>query len=210
MTITARYSGRCSKCSGAIHPGDEIEWSKGGPSFHVACPPSAPRAVISSVRGGVRGRLIPNRKAGRCDECGHTVQPGEGKLQRCYADTGCMRHFDDDGWHLFCADEAGCKARQAIRREEARQRRERAERVAALAAEVEATVPPVEGWPPKGRTFSETGESATLHYYERRWLVADGRVYWVHPQPAWGDSWEQVYYALTDAMASHANELGIA
>lgn len=37
MTITARFAGKCTVCGGSIAAGDEIEWSKGRGSKHVAC-----------------------------------------------------------------------------------------------------------------------------------------------------------------------------
>jgi hypothetical protein len=38
MTITARYSGKCSKCGGRINAGETIEWEKGSGASHVTCP----------------------------------------------------------------------------------------------------------------------------------------------------------------------------
>ncbi len=37
MTITARFSGRCSKCSESIIVGSKILWARGAGSRHLAC-----------------------------------------------------------------------------------------------------------------------------------------------------------------------------
>ncbi|MFA5186360.1 MAG: hypothetical protein WC551_07795 [Patescibacteria group bacterium] len=37
MTITAKYSGKCSVCGGHICAGETIEWKKGQPARHPGC-----------------------------------------------------------------------------------------------------------------------------------------------------------------------------
>lgn len=214
MVITARYAGLCSRCGGEIRPGDEIEWTRGGPSRHVACPEPATAGaqLFSSVQGGVRRPAGVNRKADICDTCGNGLAPGEGRLERCVADTGCMQHFDFDGWHVYCLDEVACRARLEAREAEERQRLERSRQLSELAREVEATVPAVEARPPKGRVYAPDGNRYTPAYYERQWVVADdGTVVWVHPRPAlaYEDGYHQVYYILPEQLATRARELGL-
>lgn len=52
MTIVAKFASRCADCGGAIRPGTKIEWSKGQPARHAACPalPTAKRAAASAPR----------------------------------------------------------------------------------------------------------------------------------------------------------------
>jgi hypothetical protein len=56
------------------------------------------------------------------------------------ADSGCMQHFDDDGWHVYCLDGTACKSRQNTNRvaaqkmAEERQAADAAQKVAAAAA----------------------------------------------------------------------------
>jgi hypothetical protein len=38
MTITSKFSGRCKKCGGPIHAGEQIEWERGKGSAHIECP----------------------------------------------------------------------------------------------------------------------------------------------------------------------------
>jgi hypothetical protein len=46
MTITAKYTGRCSVCGGAIHPGDKINWDKETrKTSHVECPKQQTQAA---------------------------------------------------------------------------------------------------------------------------------------------------------------------
>lgn len=55
MTITAKYPGRCSKCGGAIQPGQQIDWDKATKkTMHVTCPakvaaPKTTAKVVASV-----------------------------------------------------------------------------------------------------------------------------------------------------------------
>ncbi len=37
MTMTAKYAGICTKCQGAIHPGQRIEWTPGKGAQHTDC-----------------------------------------------------------------------------------------------------------------------------------------------------------------------------
>ena len=52
MTITAKFPGRCSSCSRPVTPGEKIEWSKGQPTRHAVCAPSAaaPAAPAAPAR----------------------------------------------------------------------------------------------------------------------------------------------------------------
>ncbi len=118
MTITARYDGRCSACGGRISAGQAIEWDKASrTSKHVDCgaakKPAAPAQPLASVPGGARAPRGRNRKPGSCERCGAYLAVGEGILTYCEYDTGCMVHMHESGYHLWCADEATCKASKA-------------------------------------------------------------------------------------------------
>ena len=78
MTITAKFPGRCSACSGAIAVGAKIEWSKGQPARHIACASSPARAAAPTDhqrRGtwtGCRcGSVEEYARAGDCSSCAH-------------------------------------------------------------------------------------------------------------------------------------------
>lgn len=44
-TLTANFPGRCTNCSTPIAAGDRINWTRGGGSSHVLCPPPSPVVV---------------------------------------------------------------------------------------------------------------------------------------------------------------------
>lgn len=138
MTITAKFAGRCNKCHGHIAQGETIEWAKGAGASHVTCPTAAtttasPAVLLASVPGGAQAPAGRNRRAALCDTCGQHLPVGAGRLVRCYADTGCMQHFDDDGWHTYCLDGDACQAHATAAREAAKIEAE--QRRAAAAAE---------------------------------------------------------------------------
>lgn len=119
MTITARFPGRCWTCNGPIAKGEEIEWSKGSPTKHIACAgTSAAQAAkpatqaLSGRTGGVQVPRGRNRRPGSCERCGDYLAVGEGRLEFCEYDTGCTKHMDESGYHLTCAD-GGCETRRA-------------------------------------------------------------------------------------------------
>lgn len=64
MTISAKYPGTCSKCNGAITPGQKIEWTKGSRPTHTSC-----GAPTSAAKPGV------------C-KCGRAIDP---KYSQCYS-----------------------------------------------------------------------------------------------------------------------------
>lgn len=131
MTINAKYPGRCNACGGPIAVGDRIEWEKGKGSRHAECPrerqstgtsaSSMPRTggPWAGARGGVRHESGSNRRAGSCERCGEWLPAGAGRLEYCVEDSGCPRHHDESGYHLYCADPAACLARAKAAREEA-------------------------------------------------------------------------------------------
>lgn len=122
MTIQARFPGRCSVCGCKIKVGEDVEWDKGSrtvrhPDNHPMCshrapaaarPASADRTILASVPGGAQAPAGRNRRPGDCERCGSYLATGAGLLVRCLADTGCPRHMDADGWHLYCADRKAC------------------------------------------------------------------------------------------------------
>jgi hypothetical protein len=62
MTITAKYSGTCTKCHDPIKAGESINWERGVGSSHVTCPekaapaPADPNAIKISQGSGYGGR----------------------------------------------------------------------------------------------------------------------------------------------------------
>jgi len=163
---------------------------------------AAPVSAVASIRGGARAPAGNNRKAGNCDRCGHYLQPGQGHLERCYADTGCMQHFDDDGWHLGCADRTACDARVTENRERAEKAKAATEELRKLAAGAEASWEPHEG----GRGSWDTSHKPTFeslprhpnHWQDRFEIVPTDQaggapgIYWVHPTPNNADGWDTV------------------
>lgn len=115
MTMRAKYPGTCRTCGQPIRVGDEIEWIKGEGARHVTCPTvqAAAPAPVALVPGGARHERGTNRKPGQCERCGELLQPGEGRLQYCEYDTGCLKHHDSSGYHLYCLDGVGCARRAA-------------------------------------------------------------------------------------------------
>lgn len=155
MTITAKFPGRCARCGRAITPGQQIEWSRGQRPYHTACAEAAgtPAAELAGVQGpiaGARGGVRhdarrTNRRPGKCDHCGAYLQVGQGRLEYCVEDSGCMIHHDHGGYHLYCLDTDACQARHTAREAAARERiarrdAENAQRDAVLALFESATV----------------------------------------------------------------------
>lgn len=66
MTITAKYSGTCRSCGGAIHAGETIEWQRGEGARHVDCS-TAPSARRAASRR--RNRRSPADYP--CAQCGY-------------------------------------------------------------------------------------------------------------------------------------------
>lgn len=111
--MTARYPGTCRKCGGKFPAGTEIMWG-GGVTEHAACP-STQQPLVGIVAGGTgtahRGQgKKTNQKSGSCDSCGEFLKPGQGELVYCVEDSGCLKHHDFSGWHVYCLDQAACKA----------------------------------------------------------------------------------------------------
>ncbi|MBI4872728.1 MAG: hypothetical protein HY814_14310 [Candidatus Riflebacteria bacterium] len=142
MTITARYPGSCARCGREIRPGAQIEWTRGGSSRHATCPgrpqstDTRPSPPVALVPGGAQAPAGRTRRPASCERCGSWLGAGEGALVHCLEDSGCRRHHDESGWHVYClpTDAAGCAGRQAARRAEAT-------RAAQIVADVEAILP---------------------------------------------------------------------
>jgi len=96
-------------------------------------PPAVSRAPVATAPAATPRKSV-NRRSGGCERCGTYLQPGQGELRFCMADTGCMKHHDDDGYHLYCLDEVAC----AEARKELVKAREEAKRLAGL---VKAAIP---------------------------------------------------------------------
>jgi len=123
--MTARYPGTCRKCGSKFAAGTEIMWG-GGVTEHASCP-TAQQPLVGLVAGGTgaanRGKgQKTNQKAGYCDSCGDYLKVGQGELVYCVEDSGCMKHHDHGGWHVYCLDHARCKANK----EEAKVARQKA------------------------------------------------------------------------------------
>lgn len=56
MTITAKFASKCACCGGRIEAGEKIEWTKGMPAKHTACP-SNPAASAPKTRKASAPRL---------------------------------------------------------------------------------------------------------------------------------------------------------
>lgn len=128
MKITAKYASTCPSCGHPINPGDQVEWERGKKATHITCPQGqVSKGPFASVPGGAQHPKGRNKRAASCDRCGKWLAAGEGELVRCYADTGCMKHFDDDGWHVYCLPgDAGCEKRRAERIAEHKAAKEKA------------------------------------------------------------------------------------
>jgi len=145
MTITAKYPGQCVRCGRAIRPGQQIEWRRGQPPYHAACAHTAGtpaaalprRKPVAGAAGGIRHAAGRNRQSGACERCGHYLAVGEGRLEWCVEDSGCRRHHDEGGYHLYCLDGAACTARREAALAAARAEQERIAAREALISELE-------------------------------------------------------------------------
>lgn len=194
MTITAQYPGRCSKCGGRIEPGQQIDWDKSTRATrHVTCPTkqtSEASQPIALVAGGAQIPQGRNRKPGICDKCGQFLKPGQGILVRCIEDSGCPIHHDYSGWHVYCADEAACKAR----REEARQRKARQSEIAKA---LQATITREAVEAPTGAEELHLAGLGAGVYSTVRWIIAGDTVYVQIWRPLPYDDWERVTLRTT-------------
>ncbi len=64
MTITAKFSGTCTKCRHTILVGEQIEWSKGQGASHTHCYAATPKTVTARTPSAFSA---PTRI---CWECG--------------------------------------------------------------------------------------------------------------------------------------------
>jgi hypothetical protein len=49
MTITAKFESRCPKCGELIIPGSKVNWERGRPASHVACPEITPDVIADRL-----------------------------------------------------------------------------------------------------------------------------------------------------------------
>lgn len=161
MTITARYPGRCATCGGRIVPGQEIEWDKSTRlTRHSSCAvgkgapatAGAPSQPIGVVSGGARHERGRNRKPGYCERCNTRLAPGEGHLQYCVEDSGCLKHHDYSGYHLYCADTEACQQRRAEAK--AKAEAERKARIEASLTALRSLQEPIRVWYHDGEYLS--------------------------------------------------------
>jgi hypothetical protein len=91
MIITAKFASACPCCSQRIIPGSKVEWSKGSPAKHTACPQGPALAVSASparrspYRGVARGRWTGCSCGSRTDSAGDLVQSAR-NCQSCEFD----------------------------------------------------------------------------------------------------------------------------
>lgn len=126
--LSAKYPGTCRKCGQKFPAGTEIMWG-GGVTEHVTCPglTVAPSVASTSRAPLAAGGSVPkgtNRKAGDCEDCGEWLPAGKGRLVYCVEDSGCMKHHDYSGYHLYCQDESACADRRKALREAAKKQKE--------------------------------------------------------------------------------------
>ena len=102
----------------------------------------------AGARGGVRHDASRNRRAGYCERCDARLAVGEGRLEYCVEDSGCPKHHDESGYHLYCADSAACNVRaEESRAEGARAKLARAAAIDALTSTVKLAATAVDGAP---------------------------------------------------------------
>lgn len=65
MIVTAKYSGRCSRCGQSINPGESIDWVHGGSTMHIKCPVA--QAVAGKSIAQAPTRQVETKT---CWECG--------------------------------------------------------------------------------------------------------------------------------------------
>lgn len=156
--LSAKFPGKCGKCGGKFPAGTSILWGD-GKTEHESCP-SAQQPLIGLVAGGTgsanRGQgKKTNQKSADCDACGEWLKPGQGELVYCVEDSGCMKHHDNSGWHVYCLDAVACKTNKE------------AAKVARLQAVEEAKIKAAE---------KKAAEEAAIAAYKAARAVAVGMV----------------------------------
>lgn len=209
MTLVARYPGWCRKCGKRVQPGQAVEWDpKTRKVEHVTCPsneekPKAQTGLKTKtadpkpvqlpeelLRPGARRYAGPNRKPDSCDRCGKYLQPGEGVLVHCLEDSGCMKHFDFSGYHVFCLDFDACKARAEEKRAAEQRQKEVADQLKASVTRERVEIP--EGAEKLAQVSNGYGVYGTAY-----WLAVGDTVYYQKWEPAAYDGWDLVAYRTT-------------
>lgn len=83
MTITAKFASRCATCGETITPGTKIEWTKGAPVRHTACPTTGVATVISSTRVLVADMPRPRYSSQRDPDMYTDRRTGETLMRGC-------------------------------------------------------------------------------------------------------------------------------
>lgn len=157
-----------------------------------------------------------NRRPGYCDRCDRHLEIGAGTLEYCVEDSGCSRHHDEGGWHLYCADTTACATRRDGLVEAAHAQLARAEALRELAAEVEATEPSSQplSWDEQKEGTRYAADGTTPHtgrQYQAEWVVTadpEGFVWWSHPRPNPYDGWDARWWRVEDErLAERARQL---
>lgn len=117
MTITAKYASTCATCGGKVHPGTQIEWTRGSRAVHhAACVGPAPTATEAVARdadlegrvsdaAAIRasaGRTITLSREGRRTYIGGDTMAVRGLLR----DGGCHWDADRKAWWIGSHAEA--------------------------------------------------------------------------------------------------------
>lgn len=155
------------------------------PGAQPAAQTAAKTASQTAVRPAARPAVRTNRKPDACGKCGQWLEAGQGRLVFCPADTGCPIHHDDDGWHVYCLDEAACAARIEAQRERERQTQAVAAEIAAAIGEPDPSV--------AGVAADEVIARVGSLNYPTIWAVVGGRPYVriTRPDP-WGEGYGTV------------------
>lgn len=85
----------------------------------------------AGARGGVRHAQGVTRRPDNCESCGAFLPAGQGRLEYCVEDSGCMRHHDEGGYHVYCLDATTCTARHLAAREAANAKKDLIQRAKA-------------------------------------------------------------------------------
>ena len=85
MSITAKFAGRCTRCTHSIVVGSTIEWQKGVGSHHVDC-----ARAVATATAGAGAATTTTRAPGRC-ACGRAITGSYTRCYRCAERAGAVK-----------------------------------------------------------------------------------------------------------------------
>ena len=208
MTITAKYSGRCTKCGQRIAVGDLINWVRGEGASHVECPCQQLAEQMATHGDGKTYHLSKGSGySGAGWTEGDIVQNSKLSISQGEPDFLCVlsafsRYISEDGMSFGVGDESGyifhatCReatAEEAAPLKEQLAKREQAKAVKARLSEIKQQITTDGDLPEYHENNAKGGtvllDSRTAYGGGAWFVITDEAIWYVLNNGADGDDW---------------------